>query len=82
MKKLYTSPYAGEDETVYSVTLYELTRDEWYDFSDFSQQGFEDYFGLHSDEGCIEPGAEYHTYSFHLIGIYHLVIIHRASLNV
>lgn len=82
MKKLYTSPYIGQDETGYSVTLYELTEDEWYELSDFTQEEFEDYFDLHSEYGYVAPGAQYDRYYFHIIGIYHLAITHRISLNV
>ena len=82
MKKLYTSPIASEDERGYEVTLYELTEEEWYYFTNFSEHDFEEYFGLYSEDGCVIPGAIYHTYEFHIVSLHHLIIVHRLALNI
>lgn len=90
MTKIYESPFCGWDERAEAIAVYELDEGEYEKISEeyYDENYCRDYerlladMGLHSEDGCVMPGALYTRYYVESLTVHHLVISRVDALNV
>lgn len=90
MKKIYESPFNSWDETAEALIVYALDEGDWAKIEDeyYDEACHIDYerlledMGLHSDWGCVMPGALYTRYYVESFTVHHLVVARVDALNV